>query len=54
MDQLRNMDQADIYKAVEYLLTKEYEKEFETIEGMSQHKLGYNFVEWLDMRVDIR
>lgn len=37
----------DINKAVELLLNAEYLREFEVIDGLSQHPKGQNFYQWL-------
>ena len=37
-----------IHKSLVFLLTKEYLREFEIIDGLKQHPEGLNFNQWLE------
>lgn len=37
-------------EAIKYLLFKEYEKEFEIVDGIRQHKDGLSYVDWLERK----
>lgn len=43
----QNNLEIDVPKAIEFILLKEYFKEFEVIDRLNQHPKGLNFYEWL-------
>jgi hypothetical protein len=38
-----------LFESVLFLLNKQYESEFQIIDGLIQHPKGYNFETWLQM-----
>jgi hypothetical protein len=44
------MKRININKAIEHLLVKEWENEFITEDGISQHKDGLSFDDWCERK----